>query len=226
MSILKRLIVYTILLFIAQSMMGTYARTRVVFASDTLVIEKPDMRIDNSVQEKGDDGFMIGVFDYMNEAYSSHGFYQTGYWGKKYNEDASPVYHGKLPDYAVTSFIRPAEGNITSRFGYRQQYRRMHKGVDLKLNIGDTVKSALPGIVKIVGNDPGGYGNYIIITQSEGVETRYGHLSKTIVEEGAKVCAGQAVALGGNTGNSTGAHLHFEARRYGLPLDPLLFFDF
>ncbi|MCL2597410.1 MAG: M23 family metallopeptidase [Paludibacter sp.] len=106
---------------------------------------------------------------------------------------------------------------ITSRFGPR--WRRMHYGTDLKLQIGDTVFAAFSGKVRIVDYEARGYGNYIVLRHNNGLETVYGHLSKVLVEENQDVIAGEAIGLGGSTGRSYGAHLHFEFRYMGNAFD-------
>ncbi len=123
-------------------------------------------------------------------------------------------------------FFRPVPGHITSGFGYRPQFGRMHKGVDLHLNVGDTVRAAMGGTVELVAYDPDGYGHYVLLSHSDGVETCYGHLKRSLVVTGQYIRGGEALGLGGNTGNSTGPHLHFETRVMGVAMDPTMMFDF
>lgn len=123
-------------------------------------------------------------------------------------------------------FYRPVPGVITSRFGWRPQFNRLHHGVDLSLHIGDTVRAALSGTIKRIAYDHDGYGHYVVMAHPDGMETVYGHLQYALVAQGQTVFAGQPLAIGGNTGNSTGPHLHFEARLGGVAVDPLLLFDF
>ena len=133
------------------------------------------------------------------------------------------------PEYArldVSEFVMPVKGRVTSNYGYRPKFRRMHRGIDLSLKTGDTVRSVMSGRVRIVSNEPNGYGNYVVVRHDNGVETVYGHFSKHIVKKGDYVVAGQAIGLGGSTGRSTGPHLHFEFRYLGLALNPSLIFDF
>ena len=113
---------------------------------------------------------------------------------------------------------------ITSQFGPR--WGRQHKGLDIKVYIGDTIRAAFTGKVRIVRYEAKGYGNYVVIRHNNGLETIYGHLSKHLVRENQVVRAGQPIGLGGNTGRSTGSHLHFETRLCGVALNPALFFDF
>ncbi|MBP5260480.1 MAG: peptidoglycan DD-metalloendopeptidase family protein [Paludibacteraceae bacterium] len=124
----------------------------------------------------------------------------------------------------MTGYCHPiAITHVTSKFGMRTY--RYHYGIDLKLNIGDTIRSAFDGIVRIskVGY---GYGNYVLIRHPNGLETVYGHCSKLLVAADSVVRAGQPIALGGNTGRSTGPHLHFEMRYVGNAIDPSSMVDF
>lgn len=124
-------------------------------------------------------------------------------------------------------FVMPLERKqVTSHFGYRRSFRRMHHGTDLAVSIGDEVKSAFSGRVRIVSYEGAGYGKYIVIRHTNGLETVYGHLSKQMVREGDIVRAGDVIGLGGNTGRSTGPHLHFEMRFMGIALNPADLIDF
>lgn len=125
----------------------------------------------------------------------------------------------------LTGFRMPTPSTrITSPFGPR--WRRMHNGLDLKVNLGDTIHAAFDGKVRIVAFEGRGYGNYVVIRHSNGLETVYGHLSKQLVDENQTVKAGEPIGLGGSTGHSTGTHLHFETRFLGLAINPALMFDF
>ena len=138
--------------------------------------------------------------------------------------------HGNaiIPDtYTIdlTGFHMPTPSTkITSPFGPR--WRRMHNGLDLKVNIGDTIVAAFDGKVRIVKYERRGYGKYVVIRHDNGLETVYGHLSKQLVEENQLVKAGEVIGLGGNTGRSTGSHLHFETRFLGIAINPIYMFDF
>lgn len=129
-------------------------------------------------------------------------------------------------DIDVSKFAMPVPGYITSPYGYRRRFRRMHKGVDLKVNIGDTVYAAFDGRVRITNFERRGYGNYVVVRHTNDLETVYGHLSAFLVEPGTYVKAGDPIALGGNTGRSTGPHLHFETRYMGYAINPCAIFDF
>lgn len=141
------------------------------------------------------------------------------------SETYRTMYRGGGPVFSGEASL-PISGHLTSGYGYRRSYGRMHKGVDIALQEGDTVRAALNGVVTRIDFEAGGYGNFIVVRHSDGLETRYAHLSASIVEPGDKVFAGQAIALGGNTGNSTGPHLHFETRLFGVAFDPTTMFDF
>jgi len=111
-----------------------------------------------------------------------------------------------------------------SPFGMRGW--RWHHGIDLDLNIGDPVYAAFDGIVRISKRVYGGYGQYVVIRHYNGLETLYGHLSRRDVEVGSFVKAGEKIGLGGNSGRSTGPHLHFEVRYAGSSINPKAFYDF
>lgn len=138
----------------------------------------------------------------------------------------------KMPDsytFDLTEFCMPTTNTrITDVFGYRPRRRRVHNGLDIKVYIGDTIRAAFSGKVRIVKNQGRrrGYGKYIVIRHDNGLETVYGHLSKWLVKEEQLVKAGEPIGLGGNTGRSTGSHLHFETRFLGEPINPALMFDF
>ena len=116
--------------------------------------------------------------------------------------------------------------NVTSRYGYRPAFRRVHKGLDIKVYTGDTIVAAFDGKARVVRYDAGGYGYYVVLRHHNGLETIYGHLSKQLVVTNQEVKAGEPIGLGGNTGRSFGSHLHFETRVLGQPIDPELLFDF
>ena len=143
-------------------------------------------------------------------------------WDNKYAHRAT-----ELPEtYKIDlrHFTMPTTSRvITSNFGSR--WGRQHKGLDIKVYIGDTIRAAFSGKVRIVRYEAGGYGKYIVIRHNNGLETIYGHLSKQLVEENQEVRSGEVIGLGGNTGRSTGSHLHFETRLCGVALNPALMYD-
>ena len=117
--------------------------------------------------------------------------------------------------------------NWNNEFVQAYRRRRAHYGLDIKVYVGDTIRAAFDGKVRVVKNQGRrGYGKYVVIRHDNGLETVYGHLSKQLVDTNQLVKAGEPIALGGNTGRSTGSHLHFETRFLGIPINPALMFDF
>lgn len=119
---------------------------------------------------------------------------------------------------SLRQYRYPIIGRITSRYGMRR--RRAHNGIDIALKVGDTICAAFDGRVRFSKATDTGYGTLVVIRHDNGLETYHGHLSARLVEEGDRVVAGQPIALGGNSGRSTGPHLHFETRYYGQSFDP------
>jgi murein DD-endopeptidase MepM/ murein hydrolase activator NlpD len=112
----------------------------------------------------------------------------------------------------------PANGPVSSPFG--QRWGRLHAGIDMPLPVGTPLRAADSGRVAIAGF-VGGYGNYTCIQHTAALSTCYGHQSRLGVSEGQSVSQGQVIGASGNTGNSTGPHLHFEVRISGNPVDPM-----
>lgn len=131
---------------------------------------------------------------------------------------------GASPRKAVTDIIWPVRGRLTSRFGLRQHPmgggRKMHSGIDIACPPGRLVRAAQSGKVTFSGPN-GAMGRTVILQHEEGYETVYGHNSELLVRVGQRVQQGQAIARSGNTGLSTGPHLHFELRKSGRAIDPL-----
>lgn len=148
-------------------------------------------------------------------------------WSNTYVNNYDNV---KLPDSVIISmkgYCMPTDSTyITDKYGYRPRRGRQHMGLDIRIRIGDTIRAAFDGKVRISRYERRGYGHYLVIRHPNGLETVYGHLSKKLVEEDDIVHAGDPIALGGNTGRSTGPHLHFETRILGNPINPALMFDF
>lgn len=123
--------------------------------------------------------------------------------------------------------MQPVDGRITSNFGWRlspfEGKRHMHGGIDIAAEIGEIVKAPADGVVSFVGNFES-LGNTVVIAHGNGVISRYGHLSKAMVKKGAVIKRGQSIAQVGNTGRSTGAHLHYEIWIRNVPVNPADFF--
>lgn len=151
--------------------------------------------------------------------------YTEGWNSKRVN----PFKESEVPNQAiidVTGYYIPCPGQITSNYGYRARFRRMHKGVDLAIRSNDTIYAAFDGKVRLTNYEAKGYGNYVILRHPNGLETVYGHLNKFLVKPDQVVRAGDPIALGGSTGRSTGPHLHFETRYMGYAINPNAIFDF
>ncbi len=144
-------------------------------------------------------------------------------WNNKYAHKVSEVPDSFRID--LRNFCMPTNSRVlTSSFGPR--WGRQHKGLDIKVYHGDTIRAAFDGKIRIVNYEANGYGNYVVIRHNNGLETIYGHMSKNLVRENQTVKAGTPIGLGGTTGRSTGTHLHFETRLCGIALNPALMFDF
>ena len=129
-------------------------------------------------------------------------------------EDTGDAIHGNCVDvwFPITQGFGPASPKT-------RKWYPIHQGVDYGVPVGTDVHGMQEGTVHI-GNDPGGYGLHVIITGPDGTQTLYGHLSKVNVTEGARVSKGTMIGLSGNTGLSTGPHLHFGVKK-GTWTDPL-----
>ncbi|MCG4583642.1 peptidoglycan DD-metalloendopeptidase family protein, partial [Anaerosalibacter bizertensis] len=114
----------------------------------------------------------------------------------------------------------PSNGPVTSPYGPR--WGRIHTGIDIGIPIGTPVVAAKDGVVILAKTGyGGGYGNYLVVDHGGGVSTLYAHNSSLSVGVGTRVRRGQQIALSGNTGRSTGPHLHFEVRINGRPVNPI-----
>ncbi|HLV10529.1 MAG TPA: M23 family metallopeptidase [Halanaerobiales bacterium] len=125
-------------------------------------------------------------------------------------------------DMIADSFIRPVgdQARISSYYGSR--WGRMHEGIDFAVSTGTLVKASRSGMV-IYSGWASGYGNTIVIEHQKGIRTLYAHNSRLVVHGGQQVGKGQLIAYSGNTGNSTGPHLHFEIQINGKPVDPMIY---
>lgn len=121
---------------------------------------------------------------------------------------------------AERPFTMPYYGKLFRGFTYS------HKGLDIKLNKGDSVRCAFDGVVRYARYNRGGFGNLIIVRHYNGLETYYSHLSKNLVKVNQVVKSGDIIGLGGSTGRSRGPHLHFEVRYKDIPLDPMRMIDY
>jgi murein DD-endopeptidase MepM/ murein hydrolase activator NlpD len=151
---------------------------------------------------------------------------QVQLWSQSNNVGVIPTSPGHSTQYR---FIWPEpQAQISQRFGpstywFEPAYggfAHFHTGIDMVEPFGSPVFAADDGLVALTGASSSGYGNFVVIAHSGGLDTLYGHLSTALVKVGDRVTQGQAVGLEGSTGNSTGAHLHFELRINQRPVDP------
>lgn len=128
--------------------------------------------------------------------------------------------------FGTGQLLYPNDGAITSGFGWRRHpilgYSRFHSGIDFGASYGSTIRAADSGTVIFAGWY-GGYGYTVVINHGGNIATLYGHTSKLYVKEGQTVQQGDAIAAVGSTGLSTGPHLHFEVRKEGEPVDPMVY---
>lgn len=137
---------------------------------------------------------------------------------EKEKEEAA-IRNGSVVNDVILS-TAPVSGRITSRFGVNESIRdHSHGGLDIGAANGTPIVAAADGVVKLAQYN-GGYGNLVIISHGNGVETYYGHCSKLYVSAGQSVSAGEKIAAVGSTGHSTGNHLHFEVRVNGTQVNP------
>ncbi len=150
------------------------------------------------------------------------------YGGLWNNQDVNP-YKVSLVDMTDTvqvdlgGYTHPNLNVITSRFGFRKW--KFHYGVDLRCAVGDSIRSAFDGRVRIAKRGKA-YGNYVVVRHYNGLETTYAHLDKMLVKVNDEVKSGDLIGWGGNTGRSTGPHLHYEVRFLGEAIDPTAIIDF
>lgn len=164
-----------------------------------------------------------------NQLLSSDSIY-TNDWKNAITFVYDSVEFNDLPDEIYLPLISKDEkfsltwyGKINSEYGKR--WGRQHHGLDVDLNIGDTVVAAFDGVVRYAQFNKSGFGNCVVIRHKNGLETIYGHLCKIDVAENQYVKSGQHIGLGGTSGHSTGPHLHFEMRYKDYSFDPQLLID-
>jgi len=133
-------------------------------------------------------------------------------------ERASRDRDAEAPEGSGSTFVRPGTGRVTSQYGRR--WGRLHAGVDIAAGVGAPIYATAAGTVKSAGSE-GGYGRAVRIVHGDGTVTVYGHMSRLLVSSGQRVAAGEQIGKEGNTGQSTGPHLHFEVRINGTPVNPI-----
>lgn len=138
--------------------------------------------------------------------------------GKKEIPQVATVYRGTAPAGAkrgIGRFVWPAPGSLT------QGYKPLHRAIDIARAVGTPIKVADNGYVVVAGWSKAGYGNYVVVDHGNGYQTLYAHLSRIFVRPGDVVTQGAVIGNMGNTGNSTGPHLHFELIKGGIKVNPL-----
>jgi murein DD-endopeptidase MepM/ murein hydrolase activator NlpD len=187
---------------------------------ETLTAEKVKTTLETAVVDS-----LIVQLEAMDEdIYPADDIYDS--WNTEYLKAYKDAV---VPDSSlidVSSFVMPVAGLQRVTSGYGPRRRRFHYGTDLKVQTGDTIYAVFDGKVRIKKYERRGYGYYLVLRHPNGLETVYGHLSKFLVEQNENVKGGQAIALGGNTGRSTGPHLHFEFRFLGNAINPAEIIDF
>lgn len=156
---------------------------------------------------------------------------RSGYQMKSY-EEIEDMVKNKEKLLAAIPAIQPVSNKDLSRvasgFGYRidpvYKTRRFHAGLDFTAPVGTPIYATADGVVKEAGYNTGGYGNNVVINHGFGFETLYAHMYKIKARVGQKVKRGEVIGYIGNTGKSTGPHLHYEVHKKGQPVDPIYYF--
>lgn len=178
--------------------------------TDSLCVEKADSigtSVDTANVFSNDSSYL-----YSNPAAELYRFSWTSQRINPYGIKIDSIPDSTVID--VSTFVYPTASNrITSSFGMRRY--RWHYGTDIGICMGDTIYASFGGCVRIVDYEAKGYGRYVVIRHDNGLETVYAHLSRVLCHIDQEVEAGQPIALGGNTGRSTGPHLHYEIRFLG-----------
>ena len=132
-----------------------------------------------------------------------------------------------LKETVKIALIDPLRTFFFPKYGkFLRGFSRRHKGLDIKLNTGDPVAVTFDGKVRFAGYNRRGFGNLVVVRHYNGLETYYAHMSKIMVKPNEMVKAGATIGLGGSTGRSTTAHLHFEVRYQDKPIDPQKIVDY
>lgn len=204
---------------------------RFVWRNDTLYVNCSVEALPRHMLVQASDGEtmykMLPMFSNDGEtgSHPADSLYRFIWANERVNPYKTPI--DSLPDSIhidLSKYHIPHPGYVTSPFGMRRY--RFHYGTDLKVQVGDSLRASWDGQVRIVGWDPRGYGHYVVIRHDNGLETVYGHLSRPLFDENERIYAGEVLGLGGNTGRSTGSHLHYEIRYLGNPINPELIWNF
>ena len=164
----------------------------------------------------------LGVLTSISQAPTNKRYNAPGSWGQSEHFISTPL----APSMMGSQLYLPGKGRISSGFGYRAMDSKVHKGIDIAMPVGDTVRVVMPGVIESISYEHKGYGKYVTVKHDNGMQTRYAHLSNSLVTSGQRVDGNQPIALSGNTGKTTGPHLHFEIRYLGQAIDPTTVIDF
>jgi murein DD-endopeptidase MepM/ murein hydrolase activator NlpD len=189
---------------------------------DSVDLQPYDLKIEDDESDEADSVLFIAPD--TDTTYPACAIYGSS-WS---NIDVNP-YDTSLANISDTiplslaGYTHPNYNVITSRFGFRRW--KFHYGIDLRIAIGDSVRCAFDGRVRIARRGRA-YGNYVVVRHYNGLETTYAHMSKIKVKVNDEIKSGDLIGLGGNTGRSTGPHLHYEIRFLGQAIDPMMLIDF
>ena len=194
---------------------------------DTLKLESMEVVAKTLEQNQEVDSMRV-LSDYVDSIahYPAYELYNYSWSHDRLNPYRIKI--DSLPDSVFihcADFVYPTKSNrITSSFGMRRS--RYHYGIDIGVQMYDTIYASFKGRVRIVDYERKGYGHYVVIRHNNGLETISAHLSRPLVKNNQEVEAGQPIGLGGNTGRSTGPHLHYEIRFLGNAFNPTKLIDF
>lgn len=189
---------------------------------DSIDLQPHNLRLEDDEPDGADSTFYI-ILD-ANAPYPAYAIYGDSWSHTEVNPyRASPAGMSGAIFINLAGYTHPKHSVITSRFGFRRW--KFHYGIDLRLSVGDSVRCAFDGRVRIARRGKA-YGNYVVVRHYNGLETTYAHLSKMLVKVNDEVRSGDLIGWGGNTGRSTGPHLHYEMRYLGQAIDPMLLIDF
>ncbi|MDR0687224.1 MAG: peptidoglycan DD-metalloendopeptidase family protein [Prevotellaceae bacterium] len=189
---------------------------------DSVDLQPYDLKIEDDESDEADS--VLFITPGADTAYPACTIYGSS-WS---NIDVNPygASLANIPDTIpinLAGYTHPNHNVITSRFGFRRW--KFHYGIDLRVAVGDPVRCAFDGRVRIARRGRA-YGNYVVVRHYNGLETTYAHLSKIKVKVNDEIKSGDLVGLGGNTGRSSGPHLHYEIRFIGQAIDPMMIINF
>lgn len=216
LQVMKHLRIFITLIFcivsltlFGQNLSGLQKQHQKLLANQTRITERIDWRFNKNTISKELESELFND-DWNNEQINPY--------------SSEPIIGEKID---IREYVNPVKTNVVnSQYGYRPRFGRNHYGIDLKASTGDTIYAAFSGKVRLTKFDRGGYGFYIMIRHENKLETLYGHLSRFLVKENQYVKEGEPIGLAGNSGRSTGPHLHFEFRYNGKCINPEKLVDF